>query len=41
MDAIDTEVPGLLEGLYLTGSAALGDFQAAGVAGRSSMAATP
>jgi hypothetical protein len=27
LDAIDLEAPGLIEGLYLTGSAALGDFR--------------
>jgi predicted nucleotidyltransferase len=27
MNAVDAEAPGLLEGLYLTGSAALGDFR--------------
>jgi hypothetical protein len=27
IDAVDTEAPGLLSGLYLTGSAALGDFR--------------
>jgi hypothetical protein len=27
MNAVEAEAPGLLEGLYLTGSAALGDFR--------------